>query len=101
MLSKSNPKYRKDLLKGAPPEIIQLLGECALNILKGTVTLTREEKTVLRKHKKNLRKLANPKVSNKTKKKVVQKGGSMVPAMIKPVLKAVIPMLADQLVKSL
>ena len=101
MLMKSNPKYRKSLLSGAPPEIIHLLGECALNILKGTVTLTKKEKTELRKHKKNLGKLANPSVSNKTKKKVVQKGGSMVPVMIKPVLKAIIPMLADQLVKAL
>ena len=101
MLMKSNPKYRKELLKGAPPEIIHLLGECALNILQGTVVLTREEKSKLRKHKTNLRKLANPATSNKTKKQVIQKGGAMIPALLKPVIKAVIPIIADQLVKSL
>ncbi len=101
MLMKSNPRHRKGLLSGAPPQIIHLLGECALNILRGTITLTQKEKSELRKHKTKLRKIANPNVSNQTKKKVMQKGGALVPLMLKPVLKAVIPILADQLVKSL
>lgn len=101
MLIKSNAKYRKSLLSGAPPEIIQILGECALNILQGTVTLNKEEKTKLRKHKYDLRKMANSQVSQKTKKKIIQKGGTLIPALLKPVLKAVIPMLASQIVRSL
>lgn len=100
MLSKSNPKYRKSLITGAPPEIMKLLSECALNILKGTITLTKDEKTNLRKHKHELRQIATSKVSNRTKKKIVQKGG-MLKALLKPVLKATLPLVVNQIVNSL
>ena len=100
MLSKSNPKYRKSLISGAPPEIMKLLSECALNILKGTITLTNEEKSKLRKHKKGLREMATSKVSNRTKKKIVQKGG-MLKALLKPVLKATLPLVVNHIVNSL
>ena len=99
MLSKSNNKYRKALLAGAPPEIIHLLSECALNILRGTIALTKEEKSRLRPHKNDLRKMAS-KVSNRTKKKIIQKGG-MLNALLKPVLKAALPIVVDQIVNSL
>ena len=100
MLIKSNPKYRNSLLNGAPPEIITLLCEYALNILHGTVTLTQAEKTQLSRHKTSLRQMASKKVSGKLKKKVVQKGG-FIPAMLKPILKAVIPLIANQIVKAI
>ena len=100
MLSKSNPKYRKSLISGAPPEIMKLLSECALNILKGTITLTSEEKSKLRKHKKGLREMATSKVSNRTKKKIVQRGG-MLQALLKPVLKATLPLVVNHIVNSL
>ena len=100
MLSKSNPKYRKSLISGAPPEIMKLLSECALNILKGTITLTNEEKAKLRKHKKGLREMATSKVSNRTKKKIVQRGG-MLQALLKPVLKATLPLVVNHIVNSL
>ncbi len=100
MLSKSNPKYRKTLINGAPPEIMKLLSECALNILRGSITLTKDEKTKLRKHRKELRQMATTRVSNRTKKKIVQKGG-MLQAILKPVLKAALPHLVNHIVNSL
>ncbi len=100
MLSKSNPKYRKTLINGAPPEIMKLLSECALNILKGTITLSNDEKTKLRKHKNQLRQMATTKVTNKQKKKIVQKGG-MLQAMLKPILKAALPHVVNHIVNSL
>ena len=100
MLSKSNPKYRKTLINGAPPEIMKLLSECALNILKGTITLTKDEKSNLRKHRNQLRQMATPKISTRTKKKIVQKGG-MLQAMLKPILKATLPLVVNHIVNSL
>ncbi len=100
MLSKSTPKYRKTLINGAPPEIMKLLSECALNILKGTITLTKDEKSNLRKHRNQLRQMATPKVSTRTKKKIVQKGG-MLQAMLKPILKAALPHVVNHIVNSL
>ena len=100
MLSKSNPKYRKTLINGAPPEIMKLLSECALNILKGTITLTKDEKSNLRKHRNQLRQMATPKISTRTKRKIVQKGG-MLQAMLKPILKATLPLVVNHIVNSL
>ena len=101
MLAKSNPKYRKLLLGGAPNEIIDLLGDCSLNILNGNVKLSGDEKKKLRKHKNALRQVADTKVGKKKKKKILQEGAGMVPAILKPILKAVIPIIANQIVKAL
>ena len=100
MLAKSNNKYRKTLLAGAPPEIIHLLSECALNILKGSIVLTKEEKAKLRPHKEDLRKLATGKTGPRTKKKIIQKGGFIRP-LLKPVLKAALPHIVNHIVNSL
>ena len=100
MLLKSNAKYRKLLLTGAPPEIMKLLSECALNILRGNIILNQKEKKQLKPYRRNLHKLASKTVSDKVKKKVLQKGG-MIPPMMKPILKAMIPVLANQIVKLL
>ena len=88
------------LIDGAPPDIMKLLSECALNILKGTITLTSEEKSKLRKHRNELRQMATTKVSNRTKNKLVQKGG-MLQALLKPVLKATLPLVVNHIVNSL
>ncbi len=100
MLSKSNAKYRKDLINGAPPEIMKLLSECALNILKGTITLTKEEKTNLRRYRNEVRQMATKRVSTRQKKKIAQKGG-MLKALLKPVLKATLPLIVDQIIAGL
>jgi len=100
MLLKSNSKYRKHLLVGAPPEILNLLSECALNLLRGGVVLNPKEKKALRPHRMVLRQLASKKISNRKKKTLIQKGG-LIPPMLKPILKAMIPVLANQIVKLL
>ena len=100
MMIKSNPKYRKRLLDGAPPEIITLLSECALNILQGTIPLTQDEQKGLNRHKSSLRQMASKNVSAKARKKVFQKGG-FIPAMMKPILKLLIPMISNHILKVL
>ncbi len=88
LLHGAKPAYRKVLLQQAKPEAIKLLSECALNILKGKILLTQEEKRRLQPHKKKLRTLANKRGSIKTKKKVLQQGGFLPPFLI-PILAAV------------
>ena len=76
MLHKASPKLRRALLVDLPSEIISLLSECALNILKGTVTLKRKQKERLRRHRKTLRILAQD-TSIAKKKKALQTGGEL------------------------
>jgi F0F1-type ATP synthase beta subunit len=76
-------------LRGADNDLLQCLSECALNVLKGNVDLTPSEKAKLTKYKQKLRKVANKKVPLKQKHKIVQTGG-FVPALLAPVVKAVV-----------
>ena len=85
LLHKSKPSYRKKLLEGAPPRIIQLLSQCAMNILQGQIMLTATQKKKLSKHKSSLRQLASHKTSHTQKKKILQKGG-LLPAFLLPLL---------------
>ena len=59
--------------------------ECAKNILKGNVPLSRRQMSTLRRQKQNLRQLALKKVAVKKKKKILQKGG-FISALLGPAL---------------
>ena len=63
-----------------------------LNVLKGVVTLNKNEKLKLKQHKRILRNLAS-KYSGKRKnywqrkkRMIVQKGGSFLPFLLTPIL---------------
>ena len=88
LLHRAKPASRKVLLQNATPEVIKLLSNCAINILKGSILLTQQEKAKLRPHKKKIKTLANKRTSMKTKKKVLQQGG-FLPAFLIPVLAAI------------
>ena len=96
MLHKASPKLRKALLADLPPEVVRLLSECALNILKGTVTLKKRQKDRLRRHRDKLRALAKNSTPLKKKKAIIQTGGflpgllaSIVPALLPPLVQTI------------
>ena len=92
-LSKAKPQSSKALLKTADKEVLDTVRECCLNVLKGNVPLTSQQKKRLHKHKHTLRRLASTKrISDKTKRKLVQKGVFLA-ALLGPILSAVLPML--------
>ena len=94
MLHKASPKLRRALLADLPPEIVQLLSECALNILKGTITLSKKHKDKLYRYRKNLHTLSKKTTPVSTKKKIIQTGG-FLPAILGGVLPALIPAIAE------
>ena len=98
LLHKSTPAYRKTLLEGAPHKLIVLLANCALNILQGQVLLTNHQKTKLRPHHGNLRKLADKKLSPANKKKILQKGGflPLLIPLLGPLLGAITGVVANK-----
>ena len=99
-LAKSHPHVCHAILRGADKDLLQCLSECALNVLKGNVPLTSTEKAKLIKYKQKLRKVANKQVSLKQKHKIVQTGG-FLPALLAPILGAVLGPIATASVKAI
>lgn len=75
VLLKSSPRMRRAILGAADKELIDCLCECAVNILRGNVTLSSEQRERLRKYKNAVRKLANKGVAVKSKRQILQTGG--------------------------
>ena len=82
ILKSAKPQARRLLLASADDEFIKALFECAINTLNGNHKLNEEEKSKLSKYKSRLRALVNPKVTFKSKRKLlIQKGGFIVPLL--------------------
>src|SRR5215510_16539732 len=91
LLKKVKPKLRRAILLNCDPDLLKSVGECALNVLRGNVKLTKCSKRKLRKHRGVLRKIADKSVSIVNKRKIiVQRGGFLL-----PLLSAVLPVLAS------
>jgi hypothetical protein len=72
---RSSPKARRGIINGGPNDLVNTLCECVLNILKGNVRVTPNQKLSLSKYKNDLRKRVNKRVAVSAKKRVLQKGG--------------------------
>ena len=94
-LAKAHPHVCKAILRGADKDLLQCLSECALNILKGNMTLKPSEKARLTKYRQKLRKVADKRVSLKQKQKIIQTGG-FAPALLAPLLAPLIAPLAKR-----
>ena len=87
VLAKSKPKIRKVIIEHGPSDVILCICECTVNVLKGTVPISVNQKRQLSRYKKHLRALANKKISRAKKKKILnQKGGNLLTALLPPVL---------------
>jgi len=85
LLKEATTKTRKDILKDCSKGLLCCLCECAKNVLKGNVPLTKVQKTKLKRFKKKLRDLSSKKVNVETKKEIVQSGG-FLGALLTPVI---------------
>ena len=88
-LKKCKPLCRKKFLQSGGKSLQVCLRECAVNILKGNVRLTKAQKTRLQKYKKQIREISKKRTSQKKRLQLEQKGG-FLPALIAPVLGAVL-----------
>ena len=64
-LGKCKPKERALLLREGGKSLQLCLRECALNILKGNVHLTKAQLTKLKRYKTNIRDISKKKTSHK------------------------------------
>ena len=91
VLADSNPKLKKAIIQYASPDLVTAISEIALNMLKGIIKLTHQQKQRLSRYKKEFRSLAKKNLSIKKKRKLlVQKGGGAGLAALLPL---VIPLL--------
>jgi hypothetical protein len=87
VLAKCSKKQRQALIEHCDKDLIITLSEIAINVLKGIVKLSPAQKAKLHRFKKHLRNLAERKVSIKHKKRyLVQTGGSLLLALLPPVI---------------
>jgi len=92
-----NSRQRVHFLKHSDNSLICAICECALNVLKGNVTLTQDQKSYLARMKKLIRLLAKKSVSLKKKKKhLVQKGGGvLIPLLVNAAISALVSQLSQ------
>ena len=100
VLSKGKPSLCKAIVKGADPDLIHCLCECAHNVLKGNVPLKSAQMTKLKRHQQDLRTIVKKQTSQKKKKAILQKGG-FLPALLAPLLAPLIAPLATQVLGKL
>jgi hypothetical protein len=90
LLSVASPRVRKQIVQRGGQDLLDGICECCVNVLNGTIPLTREQKAKLVKHKARLRKLAATAIKGKKlrltdKKRLVQRGRGFLGALLTPV----------------
>ena len=88
LLVKCTPAQRKAILKVADNALVRIICECVLNVLKGTVPVSKPTKKKLLVHKKPPIALAEKSTPLEKKKKLlVQHGGNFLSVLLPPVLR--------------
>ena len=82
-------RRRRALIEAGGAPLIKCLGECCHNILQGVVPVDEVTRRKLKRHAKQIREVADPKVSLKRKRAVLVQRGGFLPALLVPVLSAV------------
>jgi hypothetical protein len=92
-LQKTKPCIRKHFIAKADRSLVDCLCECADNILKGNVPLTKLQKEKRKRNKAGLRALTKKSFSLKKKKAILQKD-RFVGSLLAPIASVVAPLLS-------
>jgi len=92
LLHKVKPSLQKAIIANGNDQLVRCICNCALNALTGSAPITQQDKRCLGRHKDNLRKLINRRISLKNKRKVLQTEG-----FLGVLLSAVIPTISSLL----
>ena len=65
------PKYRQKMINNSPKEVIDSVGECCLNIIKGNVRLTKAQKQNLQARQRHIRHRVQSKFLCQRKRKLL------------------------------
>ena len=81
-LKSLNNKDQKSFIQGASPELLKTISEICLNLIKGSIEISKEDINKLRKYKKQILTLSEKKHSIKTRKKLCSQRGGFLPTLI-------------------
>lgn len=84
-LTKSNKKNQRKLLRQGGKPLQHCLRECSVNILSGTVPLSKHQFKKLKRHRNSVRELSRKKTSLKKRFQIEQRGGFLASLLI-PIL---------------
>jgi hypothetical protein len=94
-----NALQQKHLLRTASREQIEAICECAYNILRKNVPLSGRQEGQLRKYRQVVYKLVDKRLPvTKRKKLIVQQTGGFLPALLAPVIGAILGAVTDRLI---
>ena len=77
-INKLGEKAKSQYVKKCNKEFVDCISECAKNVLRGNVPLSARQNAKLRRNKQNLRALSIKKTSLRKKRRIIQKGLSLI-----------------------
>ncbi len=89
LLATAKPKMSKAIIGAADGNLIMCLCECAHNVLKGNVPLSKAHLKRLKRYRTHVRALVQKRTAQSKKKKILQKGG-FIGALLAPVAATVL-----------
>ena len=89
-LSSIPPRRQKLLIKGADCPLLESLSEICMNLLQHRLELNRQQIEKLRPFKRQIYQLSQRQHSVAKKKRIVQKGGAFITALLSTVLPALV-----------
>ena len=82
MFKIARPKLLKAIISNCNKDVLNSISECILNVLNGNIRLSDCAKRKLKKHKSNLRSVADKRLHVTAKKRIiVQRGGFLLPLL--------------------
>ena len=99
-LTQLSNECRKKMIQESPKEVIDCVGECCINLIKGNVRLTNAQKNQLRARKQHIHLLSSKQVPLVEKKKIInQKGGALLGLLLKPLMAPIIGSVLGEIIK--
>ena len=89
-LKQLNKKDQKLFIKGASPELLKTISEICLNLLKGTIKISKEDIDKLRRFKKQILHLSEKRHSVKVRRDMCSQKGGFLGSLIAVALPSII-----------
>ena len=98
-LQKGTTKQRRAILATCDNKLLLALCEILSNVLSGTIKLSPSVKSKLKKFGTLIRKVADKKVKNSVKKKILVQKGGFLPLVLAPALSLAATLLGEVITK--
>ena len=97
-LSRCNKRERRKLLVQGGKGLQVCLRECALNVLRGNVPLSKRQFQKLKRYKNDLRHLSK-KSTRKTKRIQIEQRGGFLPSLLIPILGSLVGAVVKRVIR--